>query len=312
MTNATKTLTVIFVSLLVITGLVKWIGSPSSSRAFQSRLVEVDTAAVNRMVIESLTQDRTVTLSREETSWKVTGDAAGDSYPADDGSIQRAIEQLNGLNVKSVATRDPEKYTRFKVDSTGTKVSLYNNNDLLSSIIIGAPQVVGRREFNSYVRPVDDKAVYAVEGFLSSTFNRDVEDWRDKVVWDVERDKISRIDFMFPADSSYSVERAGENNWISREDTLKQYEISSILNRLSTLRASGFVDSLSAGNFGTELYAIQLLLDNGVQKTLRLKLPGEEATNFHAVASDYAYLFTLDKSVFENSVLKSREELLKE
>lgn len=52
MTNATKTLTVIFVSLLVITGLVKWIGSPSSSQAFQSRLVEVDTAAVNRMVID--------------------------------------------------------------------------------------------------------------------------------------------------------------------------------------------------------------------------------------------------------------------
>ena len=62
--------------------------------------------------------------------------------------------------------------------------------------------------------------------------------------------------------------------------------------------------------FGTELYAVQMQLDNGVQRSLRIKLPGPEATEYHAVAGEYPYVFTLNKSSFDNAVLQAREELL--
>lgn len=312
MTNATKTLLIIFVSLLVITGLVKWIGNPSSSEAFRTQLVEVDTTRVNRLVVETPTQNRRVTLQKVEEGWQVTGSSTDESYPADADAVKRAIGRLNGMNVKAVATRNPDKYTRFKVDSTGTKVTFYENDTELAGIIVGAPQVVSRRQFNSYVRPVGDQAVYTVEGFMGSTFGRGVDGWRDKVVWEVEQERISRIDFMFPADSSYSIERVGENSWISQGDTLEAGPVSRITSRLGTLRANGFVDSLSTDQFGSELYAIQVQLDNGVQKTVRLKPSGEDANVFQAVAADYPYLFTLNRSSFENSVLRPRNELLAE
>lgn len=312
MTNATKTLTIIFVSLLVLTGLVKWLGDSTSSQAFRTRLVNVDTARVSKIVIESPTQDRTITLNKKENDWSVLGSSSGETYPADNGSVKRAIQQLNELNVKAVATRDSEKYTRFKVDSTGTRVSLYNNDNLLSDIYVGAPQIVSRQQFNSYVRPADDDAVYTVEGFLGSTFGKDLDGWREKTVWEVDRNTISRIDFLFPADSSYSIERVGENEWISDGDTLSSGSVRSITNRLGSLRAGGFVDSLSVDSFGNELYAIQLQIEGDGQKTLRLKLPEGESANFQAVASDYPYVFTLNKSSFENSVLKPRQELLEE
>lgn len=312
MTNATKTLLIIFLSLLTITGLVKWVGNPSSSQAFRTQLVEVDTSRVNKLVVEMPTQEQTITLQKSGEGWRVTGSSTDENFPADAGSVERAIEQLNGINVKALATRNPEKYTRFKVDSTGTKVTLYEDDTPLASVVLGAPQIVSRREFNSYVRPLDDDAVYTVEGFLGSTFGRDVEGWRDKVVWDLEENKISRVDFLFPADSSYSIERAGENDWVSAGDTLQSGPVSRITSRLGTLRANGFVDSLSTDQFGSELYAIQVRLDNGVQKTLRIKPAGDDANEYQAVATDYPYLFTLNRSSFENSVLKSRNELLKE
>jgi hypothetical protein len=312
MTNATKTLTIIFVSLLAITVLVKWWDDSTSSQAFRTRLVDVDTATVNKMVIESTTQHRRVTLSEDTAGWTVTDDATVERYPADANSVQRALQQLNELNIKSVATRNPEKYTRFKVDSTGTKVSLYNDDTLLSSIYVGAPQMVSRGQYNSYVRPAEAEAVYTVEGFLNSTFGRNVDEWRDKIVWDVERDKIYRIDFLFPADSSYSVQRAGENSWISEGDSLNVSAVNTITNRLGTLRVDSFIDSLSTEDFKNETFAVRLQLDNGTQKTLRLKLPADDGNSFQAVASDYPYVFSLNKSSFENAVLKSRKELLKE
>ncbi|MDR8392822.1 DUF4340 domain-containing protein [Aliifodinibius sp. S!AR15-10] len=310
MTNATKSLAIIFVSLLVVTGLVKWTDTSSSSQAFRSTLVEVDQARVNRIVIEAPTQNRTLTLKKEGSSWQVTGKSTEEGYPADSTSIIRAIEQLNDLSVQAVATRNPQKYTRFKVDSTGTTVSLYNNENLLSSIIIGAPQIISRQQYNNYVRPVDDEAVYSVEGLLSSTYGKDLEGWRDKAVWDLDDSQISRIDFLFPADSSYSIQRAGDNEWVSDGDTLSASSVSRVTSRLSSLSASGFVEGVSPSSFGTELYAIQLQLEDGTQKTLRLKLPGEEASSYHAVAGDYPYTFTLSKASFGNSVLKARGELL--
>lgn len=312
MTQATKSLTIIFVVLLVITGLVKWTGTTSSSQAFRTELVNVDTSRVNKMVIEAPTQGRTVTLQKEGNTWQVTSNETDASYPADGSSVKRSISQLNGLSVKAVATRDPQKFTRFKVDSTGTTVSLYNGDNLLSSLVVGAPQIVSRQEYNSYVRPTDEEAVYTVEGLLSATFSKDLKGWRDKVVWDVDEDKISRIDFMFPADSSYSIQRAGTNSWVSDGDTLDTTPVSRITSRLSTLRARGFINDQSPDRFGAELYAIQVRLDNGTQKTLRLKLPAEDADNYQAVANEYPYTFTLSKTAFDNSVLQPRQKLLKD
>lgn len=311
MTNATKTLFIIFISLAVLTALVKWTSGPSSSEAFRSTLVNVDTAQVNKIRIEQPAENRTVILQEENPSeWMVAKDGGGKQYEADRDAIRRALSSLTGLNVRAVVTRDPQKFTRYKVDSTGIKVSLFRDGDLLSSIVIGAPQFISQREFNNYVRPANEEAVYSVEGYLESMFNRNFDQWRDKQVWEIDRENITRVDFLLPADSSYSIERVDEQHWISRGDTLSRPQINSLLGRLSSLRAGGFVDSLSTSTFGTERYAIQLQLEDGPQRTIRLKPDDHDDSRFITVASDFPYVFTLNRSSWGSTVLKAREELL--
>lgn len=310
MTQATKSLSIIFVVLLGVTLAVKLGDTGIASEALRSTVMSVDTARVDRVVIEQPTEGRSVTLRKENGQWTVTGSGTDASYPADPSVITNAIQRLNQLNVQAVATRNPDKYTRYKVDSTGTNVSLFSGDQPLGSIIIGAPQILGRREFNSYVRRPGEESVFTVEGFLPPAFNKPVADWRNKTIWKLNPDEISRVDFMYPADSSFSLERAGQRRWAIAGDTLEPGGASSLISRLGTLRAGGFVDSLAKENFGTELYAIQLRMENGVQKTLRLRIPSGDNTLFHATATDFPYVFTLNKSSFESSVLKSREELL--
>jgi hypothetical protein len=265
---------------------------------------------VNRVIVSNPEEGKKVILKKNSAGWKVSG-AANTAYPADAQQVDEAIKRLTHLQVKSVATRDPDNYARYKTDSTGTKVLLMNGDTQLAGLIIGAPQFVSRREFNSYVRPINDKSVYAVNGFLGSSFSTDVDQWRDKSVWKLKKKQITGIDFKFPADSSYHIKRTENDKWISNGDTLKQSSVRSILNQFSPLRAQSFVDSLSASAFGNQLYTIQLHLKNGSQRTLRLKPIERDSTAFETAASDYPYIFTLNKSTWKNIVLKARDDLLK-
>lgn len=310
MSNATKSLAAIFIILLAVTGLVKWTGDPSSSRAFSKRLVSVDSSDVNKIIIRDRLENRTIILTKSGRNWQVSGSTEETAYAADASAVKRAIEQLNKMSVEAVASRDPQKYSRYKVDSTGTKVTLFAGDSELASLFVGAPRMENRNSFSSYVRPEGDQAVYAVDAFLGPTFSRDISGWRDKRIWDIEEKKISRISLRFPADSSYTVHRAGESSWVSEGDTLQASALSMILTRLGSLRADGFADSLSVGGFGDGLYSIVLQLDDGTQKKLRLKLPSSEKSHFYAAADGYPYVFTLDRSSFKNAVLKGRSELL--
>lgn len=311
MTNATKTLSIIFVVLLVITGIVKISSNPGSSEAFRKKIVQVDSSKVNKLVIDRPNNQGNIVLAKNGENWKVQAEGESESYPADADAIKRAIGQVNQLQVKGVVTHDKDEYTRYKVDSLGTDLKLYNGDQQLAGVIVGAPQILSQREYNTYVRAEGDQTVYSVNGYLNSTFNRDVNGWRDKTVWKVDKPDISRIDFLFPADSSYSIEKSGSNSWISDNDTLKTTAVGTIVDHLSDLTAKGFVDSTNVDNFGKELYAVQMQLNNGTQKTLRFRKAAGDDNHYQVVASDYPYVFTVSKYTWDQSVFKPRQKLLK-
>lgn len=309
MTNATKSLAVVFIVLLVVTVAMKWSSGPEASQAFRSELVSVDTAAVKKMVINH-PLNPTVTLKKDNGGWNVTGQKP-EIYPADARSVENAISRLNNLSVNSVATRQPDKYTRYKVDSTGIKVSLYDGEEQLQSIYVGGMQRAGRRSINNYVRLADENAVYVVEGFLKSTFSKGINDWRDKQIWDLEQSNISRVNFLYPADSSFTIRKVKGKQWVSAGDTLSQTSVSTTLSRLANFRASGFADSLSVDDFGKEKYAVQLELTGGERRRFRLRESPADTTIYLGVTERYPYVFTLRKSTWDDYVLKSREELLR-
>lgn len=309
MTNATKSLAVVFIVLLVVTVAMKWSSGPEASQAFRSELVSVDTAAVKKMVINH-PLNPTVTLKKDNGGWNVTGQKP-EIYPADARSVENAISRLNNLSVNSVATRQPDKYTRYKVDSTGIKVSLYDGEEQLQSIYVGGMQRAGRRSINNYVRLADENAVYVVEGFLKSTFSKGINDWRDKQIWDLEQSNISRVNFLYPADSSFTIRKVKGKQWVSAGDTLSQTSVSTTLSRLANFRASGFADSLSVDDFGKEKYAVQLELTGGERRRFRLRESPADTTIYLGITERYPYVFTLRKSTWDDYVLKSREELLR-
>ncbi|HLR31923.1 MAG TPA: DUF4340 domain-containing protein [Fodinibius sp.] len=310
MTNATKTLAVIFVVISLLTAAVKWSSGPEASEAFRSELISADTSQVSRMVIEQPAQGP-LTLEKSERKWRVSS-ASSESYPADSQDVNQALTRLLNLNITAVATRNPENFTRYRVDSTGIRVSLFDGENLLSKIFVGAPQSAGQRSLNNYVRLDNEDAVYAVEGYLQSTFTKGLDDWRNKTVWDIDQSGISQVSFSYPADSSFVIEKVPEadQTWVSGSDTLSYPSVRPILRELSSLEASGFVDSLAKDTFGAEKYTLRVTLAGGEQHQLRLIESETDTTVYLASNPDFPYVFSMEKNTWDEQVLKSRSELL--
>jgi len=309
MTNATKTLGIIFVSLAALFAFTQAIHTSERSEIFQGKLVEVDTAAVDRLQIMTATDTTVINLQKDRASWKLK--TATKNYEADAGKIERALAALNDLSITSVVTRNPEKHSRYKVDSTGTIVTLYEGETKLEEIYIGAPQIIGRQEFNTYVRKQGSDDVFAVEGFLSSRFSTEQDSWRDKNVWNLDENMVTRVDFEFPGDSSFSMIKSGDE-WISDEDTLKSSDANSLLSRLTNVNATGFTGG--EGEIKNPLYLLNIHLNNGDIRSLYIAPLEDEdnESNYQVSASDYPYIFTVNKSSWDSSVLQGKNALIRE
>jgi len=335
MTNATKTLAIIFAGTVALALVTSWSGSGPSSAAFQEQLLAVDTSAVQAIRIER-SGGPAVRLQRSDTTWVVAPTDTAAAYPADNRAVTQLFRTLPTLQVSAVATRQPDNHPRYGVDSTGTRVTMLGAGDEpLGSLIVGrtrfqSPQSQGRSPNPrqrmqrrrggtpiTYVRAPERPDVYSVEQSLRSVANRSVEDWREKRIWAVNRSAIQRVDFTFPGDSSFTMQRAapgdtasavGPSTWVSRGDTLSSSAASSVLRTLSSPQADGFATGTSPDALGEPRYQVRLHLRNGNRRTLRLYPPSDGA--YRGVAGGFEYVVHLQTSTWDE-VLRGRSALLR-
>jgi len=332
MTNATQTLAVIFAGTLALALATSWNWSTTSSAAFQQELLGVDTSAVQAIEIER--SDRPpVRLERSGDGWSVVPPDTSVIYPANAQSVTQLLGTLPSLQVGAVATRQSDKHPQYGVDSTGTTITMLGDDDQeLGQLIVGRtrirrPQSGGQRRNPmqrrrrrgtpiTYVRTPDRPDVYSIEQSLRSITGRSIENWRDKTIWAVNRSQIQRIDFQYPADSSFTVERVSQSDtsaapdaWVSAGDTLSQSKTSSLLRTLASLRADGFAENMTKEDLGEAPYTIGIELTDGSRRTVQLH-PDSARQHYVATASAYPYVVEFRKRSWDRSVLQGRSAFL--
>lgn len=329
MTNATKTLAILFAASLLLAVAVRWGGGSDSSAAFQTQLLAVDTSEVQSVRIER-TNRPSLRFTRSEGSWSVAPSDTSATFPASAQSVQRMLGTLPSLEVSAVATRQSDKHARYGVDSTGTQVTMLDANDEpLGQLIVGRTQMKqpsGGRQQNpmqrrrrpgtpvTYVRSPDAPDVFSVEQALGSIVNQDVEAWRDKQIWALDQANIQQVEFSYPADSSFTIGRVADTTssaWISEGDTLATSEVTSLLRTVSTPSADGFADGLSPEALSNPRYTVHLQLADGSRRSLQFYPTGDD-NQYHATATDYPYVVELRASRWDRSVLQGRTALLQD
>lgn len=310
MTNATKTLSVIFIFSVALLLLQILFGGSSESEIFQGNLVETDISQVNRVTINHPADTAFVELVKSDRAWQVQAD--NETFTADSQKIKTALHELRNMEIEALVTRDPEKHTRYRVDSTATTITLYRDEQMLDEVIASTSQFPGSSG-DMYVRIPGNNQVFSVSGLRRSSIQSDFNYWRDLTVWDVPEESITEIRFNYPADSSFTIHKENDS-WLAGTDSLDEQKTSTLTNMLADLEAGGFPDKNANHFVSKPRYTIEFSFESGETKSLDF-FPAVESKPgpfYKITASGYPYSFFLAKRTWDQSVLRSREDYLKE
>lgn len=247
-----KSLLIIFIVLLAIVLVIFYFDSKKGERSFRANIVEVDTSKITSIIIYPRTgNEGPVEILKKDTHWKIN--FKDKLLNADNDLVKNMLNTLIELKPKRIAATDKSKWKEFEVnDSLSTRVQLLAGRKTAADLYIGKfsyqqpkgqmPDYYNRRgTMTTCVRLADEKIVYVVDGFLSMTFNRNINDFRKKTIIRSDNKNWTRLTFTYPADSSFILVKEGDSWMIDglQADSASVYKY---FNTISWLNSQDFVD----------------------------------------------------------------------
>lgn len=251
-----KILLIVFAALLALWLLTQMFDSGKNERNFRTDLVEVDTAQITSVLLNPKEDTGTIQLAKNNGQWLVQKGEV--TAQADPQAVESLLNALVSLKPERLAARSRDKWNDFEVtDSLGTRVKVMSQDQVVSDLLVGKlsfqqmaaqqqmPMQQTRPQATSYVRLAEEDEVYAVDGFLATTFNRPFNSWRDRSFLQLEEDSIRKISFTYPADSGFVAVKA-DSIWKIGDAFADSTRLTNYLSRLSSLNSTEFVDTFSA------------------------------------------------------------------
>ncbi len=192
-------LTAIFLVLILIFLLMSRSEKKSERAHIPDSVVAVDSTKVSKIEIKRQNDDSPVTLEKRGTEWHVTTPV---DYPANQEHVGALLSKAANMQVMGLASSNPEKQSQFQVDSTGTFVKLYEGPKQAADFVIGKSGTGGV----TFIRQSGSDNVYSVDGYLPSTFGKRVQDWRDKIITNFEKDQLTSLK-LIQADEEMTITR---------------------------------------------------------------------------------------------------------
>lgn len=304
---------ILIIVLLVLAGvftLSRVFRASTRESNLRHELVNLDTAAVTEIKIyPNAEKNREVKLVREGKNWSVQMDSR--SAAVEQGAAHAAMNYFIHLKPLQMISKKKTKWKEFNVGDTSTQVKFMKGSEVLADVRIGRigfNQQAGQ-QFNAggvftYVRLSDEQEVYSVEGFLESSFNKSFNDWRDKAFLRVKKDMITRVEFQYPADSGFVVEKKDKTWWVG-EKVADSVKVKNFLSQLEYKNATTFADDFSPA--GSANLSIQI---NNASGTLATVEAWKRAEDWAVTSSHQRGVYFSSKGL--ESVIEKRKYFLEE
>lgn len=266
-----KTLLIVLAALVVLYFGSQFLQKRSRAKTtLKTDIVQIDTAAITSFIID---KDNKVEFKRNGNTWQVSSNGVTDE--ADPGVVNNMLAQLLAIKAERLVSNSSEKWGEYQLtDSAATRVQVTeNNSDQTLDLYIGRfqyqpppqnqqnqfqqrqPQITG----STYIRLGEGDAVYSTEGFLTMAFGQEFNTWREGKFIQTVKSNIKRIQFDYPADSSFTLAKV-DSLWAVDGVVGNQDEIESYLDNLVYKQDKTFVDDFQPA--GTPSHAITIAGDN--------------------------------------------------
>ncbi len=210
---AKKSNNLLWVILIVLVASLlayNFFGKGGRKRNFKAALVTIDTAQVNRIALTTI--DGQTELVKTNGQWQVTL-PNGRQVTALAGSVEYSLGQLLTIKPSRVAAKGNAKWADYKVDTTGTRVQVYEGSDNTLDIILGNLNMMGGNKMTTYVRLYDDEITFMADNFMVMSFKTKANDYRNTRMVQFNRDSISAVDAVTNG-TAYSLQRTLDGQWL--------------------------------------------------------------------------------------------------
>lgn len=203
-------LLIIFVVLLALVVILFTQKNGHKERSFDKHLVEFNAEEVTQMKLYPKSMKGSfIELNKADDQWTIK--SGTETYKANTSLIQSMVDQIQGLTALSLVANSKDRWESFEVsDSLASIVELYAGKKQVADVYIGKFKFTQPQSMATYVRIGNKKETFKVEGFLSSTYNKQVNDLRDKTVVYDQLANWSKLTFDYPADSSFVLSRENQ------------------------------------------------------------------------------------------------------
>jgi hypothetical protein len=236
--------------------MVRIFRTPTLKSNLKKELVSLDTASVTQIKLIPKLDGSEITFKREGSKWTLT--KFGKEYNIDFGAAKNLLGQLVGLKPQKMISSKKEKWNDYQVGDSSTRVQVLNGDEVVADINIGRigfnqnPAQMQQQQYGgggvggafTYVRLADENEVYTVDGFLESSFNRSLNDFRDKTLLRINKEDVTKLSFNYP-DSGFVLEKRDKKWWLGNI-AADSNKVKNYLSQLSSKNANSFADDFIA------------------------------------------------------------------
>jgi hypothetical protein len=208
--------------------------------------MQVDTSIVDQMILLPHGPDSTkIELNRSGTGWKASNGSI--TIDAVSNRVQSVLGQLTSIPTKRLISKSIERHPDYEVtEDAGKIVELYSKGKMIEKIIFGRFNFnQSSREATSYARLGDEDDIYAVDGFMSMSFDVDFNSFRDKQLLKVNQADVKALQLNNET-GSYTMTMPSLGNWQMNGTTpIDSSEMANYLSGLANVNGNEFRDAFT-------------------------------------------------------------------
>jgi hypothetical protein len=233
---------------------------------------------IDKVVITQAAGDagtgKEVTLEKKGEAWQVTKPVTA---KANDANVKSLLDNLKTLKVTESISPSKDSYAEHDLtDDKALHAVFYKGAEVAADFHFGKSG--GRGQMT---RVKDKDGAFAIKGYSSYLYARDLKDWRDREVFKFEDTKAKTVDIV-NEHGTFAFVKDGEN-WKGKFKKAKepagkeiakfdQEKVKDLLRAYKALSADGFADGKSAADTGLDkpVATVTIVLDDGAKKTLEV------------------------------------------
>jgi len=192
-----------------------------------------------------------VTLRRNDAGWGV---AEAADYPANGEKIDEVLHDLVALTTREAVSHSPAHHVDLQVaDADFNRKVTVSTTDGERTFFVGK----SGRGGSTFVRRDGEDTVYAVSDFSPHKLTARSAAWLDRVVFEVDRDRIEGIGVR-NENGSFRLQREALDAWqlVGVEGELDTAEVNKLLGKVATVRlkeVAGAADEIPLGQLTAEV-----------------------------------------------------------